>query len=179
MPSVQMKRWLGLGAVIGGIVYALAGALMAAGNLGWFRGAPDANSLFVWLGLGLALIVLALAVTYGADIWRRGLPGRVAAVSGVAAPLILLMSRLIEFAIFGTFATFVAILAFTVTVHRGKALPNVDVALLYVAAVASITWNTETASAALLVIVGLIASWVSYRALLGDRWRADSAAATS
>jgi len=35
--------------------------------------------------------------------------------------------------------------------------------------VASITWNTETPSAALVVIVGLVFSWLSYRALLAGR----------
>jgi hypothetical protein len=44
------------------------------------------------------------------------------------------------------------------------------VVLLGIATVASITWNTETASAALLIIVGLVAAWISYRALLAGQW---------
>lgn len=148
---------------------------MAARNLRWFGWSPNANPLMVFLGLGLALIVLAFAVLRGADIWRRGLVGRVAAVAGVGAPVLLLASALIEFAIFGTLLTFVAVLAFSVMVHRSGLMMTSDVVLLYVATVASITWNTETASAALLIIVGLIASWISYRALIADVWTAASA----
>lgn len=169
-----MRLWLGVVAIGGSLVYAVAGGVMAAGNLRWFGWSPDANPLFIWLGAGLALIVLAFGVVHGADIWRRGADGRVATVFGIAAPIVLLMSRLIEFAILGTLATFVAILAFSVSVHRGKWLPLSDVVLLYIAAVASITWNTETASAALLVVVGLIGAWISYRALIADRWSRDS-----
>jgi hypothetical protein len=114
--------------------------------------------------------VLGFAVVHGADIKRRGTAGVVAIVGGILAPVILLFSRLIEFAIFGTLVTFLAILAFTVMVWRGRILPRPDGALLVIATVASITWNTETPSAALLIVVGLIASWISYRALVADRW---------
>jgi hypothetical protein len=165
-----MRRLVGSAAVFGGLVYAVAGGVMAARNLGWFGWAPDANSLFVWLGAGLALMVVGFGLRYGRDIRRSGVAGRIAAAAGISAPIILLLSRLIEFAIFGTLATFVAIAAFTVTVHRGRLLGRLEVVLLYVATVASITWNTETASAALLVVVGLIGAWVAYRALVSDRW---------
>ncbi len=47
-----------------------------------------------------------------------------------------------------------------------------------VATVASITWNTETPSAALLVLVGLVAAWVSYRALLAGHWGDEQGAAS-
>jgi len=85
-----------------------------------------------------------------------------------------LLSLIIEFAIFGTLATSVAILTFTRVVHRDKLLPKTDVVLLYVATVASITWNTETPTAAFLVVVGLVATWVSYRALIAGLWQSQA-----
>ncbi|HVE91436.1 MAG TPA: hypothetical protein VNE62_03905 [Actinomycetota bacterium] len=175
--TLKAGRFLGVGAVIGGLVYAAAGGVMAANNLDWLELRGGANSLFVWLGAGLALVVVAFGVVHGRDIWSHGPRGIVASVSGVLAPVILLMSPLIQFAIFGTFATWIAIAAFTVTVHRGRLLPRGDVALLAVATVASATWNTETPSAALLIVVGVAAAWISYRALLSDWWGADAGAA--
>lgn len=166
-----MRRALGAAAVIGGIIYAVSGAHMAAGNLRWFGRSPGANEHFLWLGIGFVLIVVAFGAVRGRQIWRQGPPGQIASVAGVVAPLMLLVSRMIEFAILGTLMTFIAILAFAVTVHLRKLMPRVDVVLLYVAALASITWNTETGSAALLVIVGLVASWISYRALVASAWR--------
>lgn len=167
-----VEPWAAWAAIGGGIVYASAGAVMAGQNLGWLGvpGAPEANDLFVWLGLGLALVVAGFTVQHGADIRRRGGLGRTVGVAGIAAPVILLLSRVVEFAILGTVATFIAILGFTLVVQRHKLLPRFDVVLLYVATVASITWNTETPSAALLVIVGFVASWISYRSLVAQRW---------
>ena len=165
-----MRHGFPLGAIVGGFIYAAVGAVMAAGNLRWFGWSPNANPLMVFLGLGLAPVVIAFALIRGADIWRRGAAGRIATIAGFAAPTFLLASALIEFAIFGTLMTFVAIAAFAILVHRDRLMPRTDIALLYVATIASITWNTETPSAALLIAVGLIASWISYRALLAERW---------
>jgi hypothetical protein len=163
--------------MVGGGVYAVAGAVMAARNLRWFGWTPSANPLMVWLGLGLALQVAALGIAFGPQILRAGVAGKVAAAAGSLAPLILLLSRLVEFAIFGTLATFLAIAAFTVAVLRHALLPRPDVVLLAFATVASITWNTETASAALLVVVGLIGAWICYRALIAGKWPDHAAAA--
>ena len=169
-------HWAGLGAIVGGIVYAFTGGVMAARNLRWFGWEPNANALFVWLGAGLALVVVGFALVRGADIRGRGALGRTLAVAGPAAAIILLLSPVVEFALLGTLVTFIAILTFTLLVRRGKLLPRVDLVLLYVATVASITWNTETPSSALLVIVGLVAAWVSYRALVARCWGAHESA---
>ena len=169
-----VRRSLGIGAVAGGVIYAVAGGVMAARNLGWFGWSQNSDPVMVWLGLGLALIVLAFGVVRGADIWSGGPAGRIAAVAGIAAAITLLASGVIQFAIFGTLLTFVAFVAFTVMVYRRRHLPRSDVTLLVVATVASITWNTETPSAALLVVVGLVAGWISFRALLADRWAVAS-----
>jgi hypothetical protein len=159
-----------VGAIVGGVIFAAAGAVMAAGNLRWLGGSPEANDLFVYLGVGSALVVAGFAARHGADIRGRGQLGRLVSVAAIAACIILLLSRLLDFAIFGTLATFVTLLGFTRLVQRDKLLPMPDVVLLYVATVASITWNTETPSAALLIVVGLVASWVSYHALVANRW---------
>ncbi len=171
------RRWAGLSAILGGFVYAVTGAVMAARNLRWFGWVPEANPLFVWLGVGLALVVGGFALRHGTDIRSRGALGRWTARAGIAAPIFLLLSWVIEFAIFGTVITFAAILMFTVLVHRARLLPRLDVVLLAVATVASITWNTETPSAALLIIVGLVAAWVSYLALVARRWDPRAGAA--
>ncbi len=88
--------------------------------------------------------------------------------------MLLVISALVEFAILGTLLTFVCLLAFTILVHRDKLLRSREIIVLYVATVASITWNTETPSAALLVIVGAAMSWVSFQALVVGRWGAQS-----
>jgi hypothetical protein len=116
-------------------------------------------------------------VQHGGDIQRRGTLGRWIARTSIAAIILLLLSLVIEFAIFGTLATFAAILMFTLLVHQDRLLPRLDVVLLGIATVASITWNTETASAALLIIVGLVAAWISYRALLAGKWGVRTGAA--
>ena len=164
------RLWTGLGAIVGGFIYAVTGAVMAVANLGWFGLPRDANGLSFWLGAGLALVVAGFAAQHGEDIQRRGKLGRWTARVSIAASIILLLSGVIEFAIFGTLATFVALLMFTLLVRQDRLLPQLDVVLLGIATVASITWNTETPSAALLIIVGLVAAWVSYRALLAGKW---------
>jgi hypothetical protein len=164
------RLWTGFGAMVGGILYAVTGAVMAAANLGWFSLVRDANALAFWLGVGFALTVGGFAVQHGGDIQRRGRLGRWTARASLVAIVLLLLSLVIEFAIFGTLATFATILMFTVLVHQHRLLPRLDVVLLGVATVASITWNTETPSAALLIIVGLVAAWISYRALLAGKW---------
>ncbi len=169
-----MQRWLGLGAMVGGVLYAVAGAVWSATNLRWFGWTPQAHPFgdpSVWLGIGLSLVVAGFAVQHGADIRSRGALGRWIARTSLVAPLFLLLSPVIQFAIFGTLLTFVALLLFTLLVHQNHLLPRGDVGLLGVATVASITWNTETPSAALLVLVGLVAAWVSYRALLAGHGR--------
>ncbi len=169
-----MYHWTALGAIAGGILYAVVGAIWSASNLRWFGWAPDANPLVVdpgfWMGVGLSLVVGGFAIGHGADIRSRGELGLWTARAALASPVFLLLSPLIQFAIFGTLITFAAILMFTLLIHRENLLPRVDVGLLGVATVASITWNTETPSAALLIIVGLVASWISYRALVAGHW---------
>ncbi len=177
-----MRRWTSLGAIVGGFVYAVAGAVWSASNLRWFGWTPAANPLgdpSFWLGIGLSLVVAGFAVGHGADIRSRGALGRWTAWAGIVAPVFLLLSPVIQFAIFGTVVTFTAILMFTLLVHRGRLLSRLDVSLLCIATVASITWNTETPSAALLIIVGLVASWISYRALLVGHWGPGPVGASS
>lgn len=174
-----MQRWAGPGAVLGGVVYAVAGAVWTASNLRWFGWTPDANPIIdpsFWLGIGLTLVVGGFTLRHGNDIRSRGALGRWLARVSIMAPVFLLLSPLIQFAIFGTLLTFAAMLMFTLLVHRSRLLPWFDVLLLCLATVASITWNTETPSVALLIIVGLVASWISYRVLIRDIWGSRAAA---
>ncbi len=167
----MIHQWTAMGAIVGGLVCAITGVLIAAGNLGWFGVGRDANGRAVWLGVGLGLVVLGFTVQHGRDIYRRGALGRGVARTSIAAIVLLLLSRVLEFAILGTLATFAAILLFTLLVRKERLLSRRDVVLLALATVASITWNTETASAALLIIVGLVATRISYCALLPGQWR--------
>lgn len=174
----MVRRLSGPGAIVGGLVYAMAGAIWGASNLGWFGWIPEQDPLGdsnFWLGIGFALVVWGFTVQHGTDISSRGALGTWTARASIAAPVFLLLSPVIQFAIFGTLITFAAILMFTLLVQRGRLLSRFDVALLCLATVASITWNTETGSAALLIIVGLVGSWISYQALLAGRWGARAA----
>jgi len=170
-----MHRWLGPIGFLGGVIYALAGARITGGNLGWYDWSRDANGQFIWLGLGLLLVVGAFGVEHAADLWSLGRSGKVAALAGVVAPVVLLTSRLIEFAIFGTLSTFVLLAAFTRAAQHHGRLPRVDVAVLAVATVGSITWNTENGSAALLIGVGGLLAIESLRMLSARRWGMEPA----
>lgn len=147
---------MGLGAV-GGLLFAAGGAWMGSMNTGWFGISRDANDLFPLLGLGVALVVAAWAVAgWPARLWHSGIAGRGAVVLLLAAPFVYILSWLIEFAILGTLALGGGLVLLATAMWRRRLGHRADRVLVSLAAVGSLTWNTETLSAFLLVGVGLV-----------------------
>lgn len=145
-------------AVVGAVVYAVAGGVMGAQNAGWLGTGRDANALLPILGVGAGLVVIAARTTLFREQLRDFPAGRAGGYLAAAGAVLYVVSWLIEFAIFGTLTLALGLIcvAFTFWVRRlGSA---VDRALVTLSAIGSLTWNTETTSAFLLVGVGLI--WV-------------------
>ena len=138
---------------------------MGSMNAGWFRLDRNANALFPLLGVGSGLVVTGFVRS---DLRRelgRGF-GRVARYLLVAAPVLMIVSGLVEFAIFGTLALAFGLFSLAVVVVRRRLLHPADRLLIALSAVGSLTWNTETVSAFLLVGVGLLWAVLSARVLI-------------
>lgn len=141
----------------GGMLVAATGTWMGAMNAGWFGLQREANSLFPLLGVGLALVVAAWAAAgWWATLSRAGIGGRSAASLLVLAPGVYILSWLIEFAILATLAMGIGLVLLAVTLWRHRLSRSPDRVLVAAAAAGSLTWNTETLSAFLLVGVGVI-----------------------
>ena len=145
-------------AVAGAVVYAVAGGVMGAQNADWFGAGRNANALLPILGLGAGLVVIAARTTSFHEQLRGFPAGRVGGYLAATGAVLYVVSWLIEFAIFGTLTLALGLIcvAFAFWVRRLGSV--VDRALVTLSAIGSLTWNTETTSAFLLVGVGVI--WV-------------------
>lgn len=90
--------------------------------------------------------------------------GKAAAALLVLAPVLFVLNPVIQFAIFGTLALGIGLVLFAALLWRRRFMAKADRVLATVAAIASLTWNTETLSAFLLVVVGLLLAALSLRA---------------
>ncbi len=164
MAALRLHRRLV--ALLGSTLFAAGGFWMGSMNVGWFGLEENANSLFPLLGLGAALVVGGLSSSpLAKGLHSRGVLERATRILMVAAPLVYLLSWLVEFAILGTLALGLGLICLTVIVIRRRWLPPIDRLLVAVSAVAALTWNTETVSAFLLVGVGLVWAILSMRPL--------------
>lgn len=146
-------------AVIGGLIYAAAGALMGSQNAGWFEVDRDANGLLPLLGVGAVLVATAFAGTpFSEKLGKAGALGAASRILVVAGCLLFIMGPLIQFAIFGTLSLAAGLICMAIAVVRRALVAVPDRILIIASAVGSITWNTETTSAFILVGVGLI--WI-------------------
>lgn len=111
-----------------------------------------------WLGHADLSTTNRYAATAGwpATLWRAGPAGRAAVSLLLVAPAAYLLSWAIGFAIFGTLTLGLGLGLLAVAVWRRRLSDQLDRALVTLAAVGSLTWNTETLSAFLLVGVGAI-----------------------
>lgn len=156
-------------ATLGALVYATAGGIIGAQNAGWIGFGKDANSLLPLLGVGAALVVVAfLGTSFSLEVGRQGALGQASKILVVVGSLLFISATLIDFAIFGTLTVAAGLFCLSATVLRAKLASVPDRALIAISAVGSITWNTETASALLLVGVGLIWLVLSFRLLSRD-----------
>lgn len=159
--------------MVGALVYAVAGGLMGAQNAGWLDAGRDANALLPILGVGTGLVVIAARTTLFHEQLRDIPVGRVGGYLAAAGAVLYVVSWLIEFAIFGTLTLALGLICVASAFWVRGLGSAVDRALVTLSAIGSLTWNTETTSAFLLVGVGLI--WVvlavrllSREARLGD-----------
>jgi hypothetical protein len=161
-----ISMWSRLSALLGATLFAAGGATMGSMNAGWFGLERDANSLFPLLGVGAGLVVVGFARSRLARaLHEAGGLGRAARYLLVVAPVLLIMNAVVEFAIFGTLALAFGLISLAVVVLRRRLFPPGDRLLVALSAIGSITWNTETLSAFLLVGVGLVWAILSVRLL--------------
>lgn len=160
--SLQPRTGL---ATVGAIVYAVAGGVIGAQNADWLGPERNANALLPLLGLGAGLVIIATRSTPFHERVSLSVVGRVAGYLLVTGALLYVVSWIIQFAILGTLTLALGLicLAFTLWARRLGAV--VDRLLVSVSAIGSLTWNTETASAFLLVGVGLIWAVLAFRLL--------------
>jgi hypothetical protein len=149
---------MGLG-VLGALIYASAGAVMGSMNAAWFGLDRDANALLPLMGIGAALVVIAFSTSALRMSLRHA--GRLGAATQsllVTGPVMYVLSWVVDFAILGTLALGIGLVCLSIAVIRRRMVPFADRVLIVASAIGSLTWNTETQSAFLLVGVGLI--WV-------------------
>ena len=89
------------------------------------------------------------------EVGALGIASQTFVVVGCA---LFIMGALIDFAIFGTLNLAAGLICVAIAVTRHALVSVTDRILIIVSAIGSITWNTETTSALLLVGVGLI--WI-------------------
>ena len=153
-------------ALLGATIYAAAGALIGSMTVGWFGLERNANAHLPTLGVGAALIVIAFfSTSLHMRLRGAGSLGRVTQVLLVVGPVFFILSWVIEFAIIGTLSLGLGLVCLAVTVTRWKLVSTTDRVLIILSAVGSLTWNTETVSAFLLVGVGAVWMVLSIRLL--------------
>jgi hypothetical protein len=170
-----VRNWKKLLGVLGGLLFAATGAFWGVMNAGRFALERDAGRylLQVWLGVGMALVVIGfLAAGWGGRL-TAGITGRTATGLLVTAPILEIVGGLVEFAIIGTLALGLGLILLTVAVFRHQLVPRFDRWLMLLSAVGSVTWNTETQSVWLLMGVGLIWVVLSARLIPANTQRAS------
>ena len=166
MTSSEIAKCIG---AAGGMLFAGAGAAMGSMNAGWFGLTRDANGLFPFLGAGVLLVAAGWAGSgWARRLWRSGMLGRAAVALVTCGAVFFLLNPLLQFAIFGTLGFGIGLSLIAVVLWRHQMMTKVDRLLAGLAALASLTWNTETVSAFLLVAVGLLLVALSLRLDSGE-----------
>ncbi len=156
-------------AVAGALVYAGAGGVMGAQNAGWLGPERNANALLPFLGVGAALVVVALRSTPFHHRLRESPVGQVSGYLLAVGAVLYVVSWAIEFAIFGTLTLAFGLICLSIAMWARRVLGMTDRILITLSAIGSLTWNTETESAFLLVGVGVIWAFLSVRLLMTER----------
>jgi len=138
---------------------------MGSQNAGWFGLERNANDVLPVCGIGAGLVALAFARgSFSTAVAQVGV-GKTARVLIVVGCVAYILSWLIQFAVFGTLCLGIGLVCLSVAVSREKLVPVTERVLIILSAVGSLTWNTETVSAFLLVGVGAIWMILSIRLL--------------
>jgi hypothetical protein len=162
----SMTMWSRVSAPLGGLLFAAVGAFWGSMNAGWFGLERDGRLLQPIMGIGIALVAFGFARSaLACELHDAGRLGRAARYLLLAAPVLMILSGLIEFAIFGTLSLAFGLICLAVVVLRRRLFHPFDRFLVVLSAIGSLTWNTETLSAFLLVGVGLAWTILSARLL--------------
>jgi len=156
------------------MVYALAGGLIGAQNADWLGMGRDANALLPLLGLGVALVIAAARTTSFHEHLRTFPAGRVSGYLLMAGALLYVVSWIIQFAILGTLTLALGLICLAFTFWAQRLGDVIDRVLVTLSAIGSLTWNTETTSAFLLVGVGLIWAVLAVRLLPPESLEGES-----
>lgn len=149
---------------LGGLGIATAGVVMGSMNAGWIGEEPDANAVFPLLGAGVLLVFVAWVLSgWIGTLWRSAIAGPPAAVLLAAASILFVANPVLDFAIFGSLAFAAGLVLHAIAVWVRRLLDPLDRVIATLAAVASLTWNTETTSAFLLVAVGALLAALTLR----------------
>ena len=160
----MIRRGKRLAVAIGGaLLYATSGAVMGASNAGWLAREVEANQLLAGLGIGAGFVVMMFAGTDFSRALKRTGVGRAARWLLIIGSALYVVGGMIEFAIFGTLALAAGLFCLAAAVFNDRLGAAADRVLIALSAVGSITWNTETPSAFLLVGVGVIWAVLSVR----------------
>jgi hypothetical protein len=154
-------------AVTGAMIYGAAGGVWVAKNAGWFGLARDAGTLQLWLGVGVALVLVGFGMAGWGDRLRTvGTLGTVAMWLLIAGAGLNVVSALIGFAILGTLALGLGLVLLAAVALGQRLVPTADRWLLSASAVLSLTWNTETSTVWFLVVNGALWIALSIRLLV-------------
>lgn len=145
---------------------------MGSQNAGWFGLERNSNALLPMLGIGAGLVVVAfMPSSFNARVGSSGGLGTASQILLVVGCVLFVFGSLIGFAIFGTLGFGLGLVLLAVTATKERLVSVTDRVLIVVSAIGSLTWNTETISAFLLVGVGIIWVILSIRLLTADtKW---------
>jgi hypothetical protein len=127
-------------ALLGGVIYAAAGALIGSMNAGGLGLERNANAVLPALGVGAGLVVIAFcSTTLHVRLREIGTLGRVTQVLIAVGPLFFVLSWIIEFAIVGTLCLGLGLVCLSVSVTRWRLVAITDRVLIILSAVGSLT----------------------------------------
>lgn len=152
---------------VGALAYGTAGALIGSMNAGWFNQDGDANGELPLIGLGAGLVIFAfLGTPLHERVRAAGKLGNAIKILLAIGVLFNILQPVLEFAIFGTLGLGIGLVCLSVATWGREFPPRLDQILIAFSAAGSLTWNTETTSAFLLLGVAILWMVISFRLLL-------------
>ena len=114
------------------MVYALAGGMIGAQNADWLGLERNANALLPSLGVGVALVIVAVRTTSFDEQLRKHPVGRVAGYLLMASALLYVVSWMIQFAILGTLTLALGLICLAFTFWARRLGDVIDLSLIHI-----------------------------------------------